>query len=295
MGDFDHLNERARRLVDRPDEERIADILRPRYIKTVEGDAILDDLEELFREARIRREHGIEQLRPEGRILAAETGLGKTTIINAFLAKHPCKRLDDVDIKEVIRLEPDKPGEIPFLDEFLSNFDPEGYLVGNVEYKKKRARGYAKACGVTMIIVDEADNMLKGTHRQLELTWSLLKTTIANKFGIPIVIAGTPEKSESTISYNKQLRSRYKPTPALNKITNSESVKNLLHKYERDMPLKKASNLYGAEKSEYIFKKSDGRMADIIQPLSRSAIWSSDDGSECITMNHLKRIYDSAS
>lgn len=288
MTDFSHLNDRARGSANRPDKDRIADILTDRYVPTVEGDEILEDWENLFTEAQIRRERGMVQTRPEGRRLSAETGVGKTTLVKTFAERHKHRRDDDADVKEVVILEVDKPGETPFLNTFLSKFDPKGYLVGSIEYKKKRVPEYIEGSKVTMMFLDEGQNMLDGTQTQLEQTWDMLKSTIANKFGIPIVIVGT-ERLETTLAHNPQLENRFKRLYELHKIMNLESLQNFLRVYERDIPLRKASKLDGAEKSQYIYDKSDGRMSEIVLCIRRCAIWAIKDKKESITMDHLKR------
>jgi hypothetical protein len=156
---------------------------------------------------------------------------------------------------------------------------------GDTETRLARVTKLLKHCGVSLIFVDEVHNLLAGTGRQTEESCNLVKF-VSNQLGIRIVLVGT-ERAENVVRSDPQLLSRF-PIVTLPLWKDGKTYRRFLNTIESQIPLAHPSNLAGDEKASFLLRQSQGVLGDIVIAIKDGAILAIQDGSERITMDHLK-------
>jgi len=275
----DYLLSEVRALLAKSVQERIGFIDKGTYVPYPRAQQILDRLERLF-----SRPSGV---RPLGSLISAPSGNGKSTIFRVFVKTHPTKVTPEAHVIPVLEVEaPPIPGEKRFLGAMLRAFGADVLDRGDVEHRMNRVTKYIEGCGVKLILVDEVHNLLSGSGRQLEETCNLMKY-ISNQFSLPTVLAGT-ERAENVVRSDPQLVSRF-PIVTLPPWKDGGSYRTFLRLMESTLPLANPSNVASDEIASYLLQESGGILGDIVLGLKEAAVNAILDGTERITINHLKR------
>jgi len=276
MSECDHLLPEVRALLGKPIEERLRAIERDVYIQYPKAKEILTEMERLYT-------YGGSS----GRLIVAPSGNGKSTIFKAFMNKHPPRSSADCEQIPVLRVEtPEKAGSGRFLGAVLEAFGFDDYDRDTFERRRLRVMRELKGTGVKVILVDEVHNLLAGSPKLKEETANLLKN-LSNTFDIPIVFAGT-ERAESVFRYDSQLVKRF-PIFRLPAWRDGQAFRLLLRMLESTLPLPRPSGLGESEKANYVLKRSNGILGDIVlaeKEAARLAVLGNDS---MITLDHLKR------
>lgn len=220
-------------------------------------------------------------------LISGPSGSGKSTILKVFTKKHPRESLPDYERIPVLRVEtPEVPGGRRFLGAILEAFGFDDYDNSSFETRKIRVKRELEGCKVRILLVDEIHNLLAGSPKLKEETCNLLKG-LSNSFDLPIVLAGT-ERAENVFRYDTQLISRF-PVFRLPVWTDGKVYRAFLKMLESTIPLRQPSGLANAELATYILKQSNGVLADIVLTVKNAARLAVLDGSERVTIDHLKR------
>lgn len=144
----------------------------------------------------------------EGLLLVAQTGSGKTTVLQYYESRFPRIETTRGTRIPVLRVDtPESPTVKTLAEAILFAMGDPAAAKGTASEKTNRIIHFFKECGVELLLIDEFQHFFDG-HRTTESKrvsdW--LKNLI-NKVGIPVILAGLP-RSIAVVNANPQLRRR---------------------------------------------------------------------------------------
>lgn len=274
------LTQRAKELLDAPEEERIAFIRKPRFIAYTRAKEILDELEQLLTLPKYNR--------PPNLLLLGKSNNGKSEILGEFKRRHPAQERPDGDVTyaPVLLLQaPPGPDEKQFLDAALRRFNIIPVKSHTTSVKLELFVEQLRCSGTKVLLIDELHSILAGsTSRQLHVLNTL--KYISNETGVSMVLAGT-EGARDALATDKELQSRFPERPLPRWKHNDIEYYKLLAQFEMSLPLKQASGLKNKQLAESIFEFSAGYLGGISQAIREAAICALKVGDEAITIAHL--------
>lgn len=200
--DLDHLRPEARQHALEDDEARIRRIRADRFVPFRRAGEAIALFEEL--------------LAYPGRtcmpncLVHAEAGMGKTMLATKFRRNHPV-RFDDgrgATVTPILYVQmPPVPDESRFYTQLLANvgapMDPRATLAR----KEAMALRLLPQLNPGMLMIDEVQHLLSGTHRQQRQALNLVKF-LGNELRVPIVALGTQDTLQA-IRTDAQVESRF--------------------------------------------------------------------------------------
>lgn len=164
---------------------------------------------EAVREIARRHHRGVEANVAEGMLLVAQTGSGKTTVLEYYASKFPPVR-SPVGMKiPVVRVKtPSAPSVKMLAETILVAIGDPAAASGNTTVKTNRIIHLFKSCGVELLMIDEFQHFIDGnrmTECQKVTDW--VKTLI-DSLGIPVILSGLP-RSILVLNSNPQMRRRF--------------------------------------------------------------------------------------
>lgn len=277
-----HLNDSARALMDRTDDERIYAIREGAWLGYKDAKRILGRMEELLAYPRITRMPNM--------LLVAPSFNGKTSILRRFLSLHP-PDMDpegEVTICPVVMVEaPPKPDISDFytriLDVLMTPYKP----TASVHEKYSQIKRLFRQMDVRMLIVDEIHHLIAGSvNRQSEFRNAL--KSLGNETGICIVAAGI-EDAYNAFNTDPQMSSRFTPEELLLWKANNE-FGSLLATLELRMPLKQSSNLKAPDMMLAIHMRSEGTLGDMCDLVKELAVDAIRSKAEKITFDRINAL-----
>lgn len=161
-----------------------------------------------IREIARLHERGKEAGVAEGLLLVAQTGSGKTTVLQYY--ENRFQRIETTRGTRipVLRVDtPESPSVKTLAEAILFAMGDPAAAKGTASAKTNRIIHFFKECGVELLLIDEFQHFFDG-HRTTESKrvsdW--LKNLI-NKVCIPVILAGLP-RSIAVVNANPQLRRR---------------------------------------------------------------------------------------
>ena len=243
--DVPHLEPAFRRYAKLSDADRIAWIQSDRWIAFDQAQAAIDRLDALL------------AYPPRDRmpclLIYGATGMGKTKILRKFERRHPAKlcQTSGVTLRPVVVAQiPPEPVERDLYREMLAGLQAPALAGGSLAREKDVCRALLRSAGVRMIVLDEVNGMLVGTHRQQRIFLNALRF-LANDLKIPLVCAGTDL------------------APA-----------RLLRSLASILPLRTPSELENAAVRERILALTDGVTARIFRLIETAAVTAIRSGKE---------------
>ncbi|NMM29229.1 MAG: AAA family ATPase [Glaciimonas sp.] len=266
---YPHLNDAARRLLDKTDDARIYAIREGSWLGYKDAKRILARMEELLAYPRITRMPNM--------LLVAPSFNGKTSILQRFLSLHlpDMDPTGEVTICPVVMVEaPPKPDISDFymriLDVLMTPYKP----TASVPEKYSQIKRLFRQMDVHMLIVDEIHHLIAGSlNRQKEFRNAL--KSLGNETGVCIVAAGI-EDAYNAFNTDPQMSSRFTPEELTSWRANNE-FGSLLATLELRTPLKQPSNLKDPAIMLAIHTRSEGTlgdMCDLVKELAVDAIRS---------------------
>lgn len=145
----------------------------------------------------------------EGQLLVAQTGSGKTTVLEYYESKFERVFNNQGTQIPVLRVDtPESPTVKSLAEAILYALGDPGAASGTATVMTNRIIHFFKRCGVELLLIDEFQHFYD-SHRKAEskrvTDW--LKNLI-NKAAIPVILAGLP-RSISVVNRNPQLRRRF--------------------------------------------------------------------------------------
>ncbi|WP_348692714.1 TniB family NTP-binding protein [Duganella fentianensis] len=278
-GNYQHLNDAARALIDQSDKARIYAIRAGAWLGYRDAKRILERMEELLEYPRITRMPNM--------LLVAPSFNGKTSILSRFMSLH-LPDLDpagEVTICPVVMVEaPPKPDISDFytriLDALMTPYKP----TASVQEKYSQIKRLFRQMDVRMLIVDEIHHLIAGSlNRQQEFRNAL--KSLGNETMVTMVAAGI-EDAYNAFNTDPQMSSRFTPeTLPLWKANNEFG--SLLATLELRAPLKQPSNLKDPQMMLAIHTRSEGTLGDMCDLVKELAVDAIRSKTERITLDRI--------
>ncbi|MCA3044453.1 MAG: TniB family NTP-binding protein [Rhodocyclaceae bacterium] len=146
---------------------------------------------------------------PEGLLIYAQSGTGKTTALTEYAAEFPRKRVEGCMKIPVLYVKtPSRPTVRSLSIAILRSLEDVVPKTGNTETMTSRIAGYFNKCGVELLIIDEFQHFhyarRSGSHSEVTDWLKLLLETTK----VCVILAGLP-RSQSVINQNEQLSRRF--------------------------------------------------------------------------------------
>lgn len=278
---YPHLDKNVAPVADMSSSDRIAYIQRDRFIRHRIAREILDELDSL-----IARD---DQIRPQGRLLASHSLMGKTTLIAEFLSTHPASDNPGGDAAIVPALsiqcpETAKEGVYAEIIKSLNVKPPKSMKTCDLRHC---AIDLMRKVGVRIIFIDEFHNILEGSPNAQRKALNSIKYLI-NALQRPVVVSGTSE-AITAISSDIQISSRLEKL-IIPRFKNNDDFTDLLYGFELLLPLRRASNLDSNDLPELIHTHSNGILGNIADLLNKAAIIAIKSGTETISRLEIESI-----
>lgn len=257
------------------DEERIAYINAPRWISYTLAKTTLQRLEDILVLPPSRRMRNL--------LLVGETNNGKTMLLERFAQRHPPKDNPGGDhiVAPVVMVEsPPVPDEARLYSSILEYlFAPFKYN-DRVDKKESQVLRLLHDVQCRVLMLDDINNLLAGNLNKQRAFLNVLRT-LGNALKIPIVTAGTPDAFR-VLHTDPQLANRFDPI-YLPPWTLDTDFQRLLMSFERQLPLRKPSNLIEPNRTASLLSKSEGHLGDLAELLMKCAVEAVRRGTEAIT------------
>lgn len=270
----DHLLPKARHLLDRPIEERIAYIQKDSWIPYARADEMLQQLDDLLQHPTCDRMPSLA--------ISAQTNNGKTRLIQHFLSLHQASEASGGAIKApVIYLQcPGMPDEarlynsilLKLCKKFRHSATPQEKLVLTLDALSK--------IELRILALDEVNFTEVGTAAKQKRFLNALRF-LANELRISIVCLGTEEMMR-VIRTVPAVENRFVPT-VLPRWQPNKEFRALLASFERIIPLKYPSNLQSQKLASKLLTRSEGTIGELKMLLGTAAAFAMRKGTERIT------------
>ena len=205
-------------------------------------------------------------------LIYGATGMGKTKILRKFERRHPAKlcQTSGVTLRPVVVAQiPPEPVERDLYREMLASLQAPALAGGSLAREKDVCRALLRSAGVRMIVLDEVNGMLVGTHRQQRIFLNALRF-LANDLKVPLVCAGTDLARQALLT-DAQLAERFEAFP-LKPWSDGPTFARLLKSLASILPLRGPSDLESAAVRERILALTDGVTARIFRLIETAAV-----------------------
>jgi Cdc6-like AAA superfamily ATPase len=269
--------------------EITADKVKQIFIQNPQITDIIDDISDC-------REFSDGIHEPDCMIVVGDTGAGKTTIIDKYLAKNPRSETNDGSIIPILSTSlPPNATPITASEQLLSDLgDPLAFSRGNDPVKiAKEMSDLMKLCGVELIIIDEFQHMIDRKNKQiLHSAADWLKMLIVRS-KIPVVLFGMPY-SVLILEANNQLAGRFELQHTLEpfRLNNKENrilYKTFLAMLDDALPFHESSDLAAPDMMKRIYAFSQGNLRRIRKLINRSSRLALRDNSNKILLKHFAK------
>ncbi|WP_186650469.1 TniB family NTP-binding protein [Fluviispira vulneris] len=283
---LEHLIPQMRKIVLLPNEERIAHIRADRWIGYSKAQEAISKLQKLI-------DHPKRQRMPN-LLIVSPTNNGKSMIIEKFKRMHKIISCENIpkEIIPIVALQmPSDPTIARFYSMLLYNLGAPVTMKCKVADLEHVALKLLKQLSTRMIIIDELHNILAGRINVQREFLNLIRF-IGNELQIPIVCLGIRE-AYLAIRTDDQLENRFEPH-ILPLWEDDREFSSLLMSVTSTLPLKLPSFLLEKEIRQYILRKTEATIGEIISLISRTAILAIESGQENIDLKLLMQAdYDS--
>lgn len=244
----------------------------------------------------------IETNNPPCLAILGDTGAGKTTILDTWLANAPLKEMETPEgtvIPFLYILVPSSPKKKGAVSAFLRPLHDPNPSRGTEWDMISRAHRLIKHCKVRMIFVDEFQHLMdKDAKRVVHAIADFLKDII-NQTHIPMVLAGKLGEAEAILKANSQLDRRVGTPLVLHPFEwdrkrpdTIKEFRTLMRDIDRSLPLD-LSNLDNEELAFRFFYASNGYLGWIMEVVREAAIRAIDTDCSRLNLPLLAAAYES--
>ncbi|WP_232965761.1 TniB family NTP-binding protein [Pseudomonas palleroniana] len=145
-----------------------------------------------------------------------------------------------------------------------------------------------KSQNIKAIVIDEVHDALTLSPFQRKVNLSLLKNLSGSTYGLSVFAFGVPDAARF-LREDPQLARRY-AVHDLETWSNGQDVRNFVFSYIHRLPLKKPTDFRDQELCLAIVEKSLGITDNIVKILQASAWAAIADGTERITLKHVRDV-----
>jgi hypothetical protein len=145
----------------------------------------------------------------EGLLFVAQTGSGKTTVLQYYENMFPREQTRRGTRIPVLRVDtPEAPTVKSLAEAILFAMGDPAAAKGTATSKTNRIIHFLKECGVELLFIDEFQHFYDGRRTSESTRVTDWVKNLINRAGIPVVLSGLP-RSISVVNANPQLRRRY--------------------------------------------------------------------------------------
>ena len=278
---FAHLHPRAREIAEGDDASRVKWIRRPLWIEHPAATRIRTRIQEIFDQPVSDRMENI--------LFIAESGLGKTSLINRLKNKIPSDfGQDSIMSRPIIKiLMPPDPTERDFFENILKEVSIPHVKLSHLSGPRLRnlVIEMLQRFRTRVLMIDEINSLLVGTPRQQRMFLQLLRF-MSNHLRVALVCAGTPE-AKYALNSDSQLHSRFSEVELV-PWTVGPDLQGFVNRMVQSMPLRQPSPVESAKVYHLIIDRSGGITSHICGGLRRAAIAAVLDGREMIDLAGLQ-------
>lgn len=243
----------------------------------------------------------IETKNPPCLAILGNTGAGKTTLIDTWLANAPLHAMETPEgsiIPYLYVLVPSSPKKKGAAAAFLGALHDPNPSRGTEWDMIRRVHNLIKRCKVKMIFVDEFQHLVdKDTQQVVHAIADFLKDII-NQAHVPMVLTGKLGEAEPILQANSQLDRRV-GTPFVllpfewdrNRPETVKEFRTLMRDIDRALPLD-LSDLQNEEMAFRFYYASDGYLGWIMEIIREAAIRAIDTDCHCLNMPLLAAAYE---
>ena len=279
--DYDHLLPCAIEALDLPPNLRIRDILERRFITHERINDIFKYADYLmFRPMRSRA---------AGMVVIGEPGAGKTDVLEQLRNRYPGESAR----RGIIATRPTLLFSMCGVREARALYVRMLSALGHPEASDITGRAReqlvltaARACDLKMLLIDEIQDVLKGTRTQQSATLETLRF-LMNELRVVLVVAGSKE-AELAIGMDAHLSARLK-LKHLPKWCVDGYLSHFLSAMESSLPLRQASRLHAVGTMKLIVSMTGGQTDAIVTLVANAAAIAVESGDERITHSLLER------
>lgn len=145
----------------------------------------------------------------EGLLFVAQTGSGKTTVLQYYESRFPRIGTRRGTRIPVLRVDtPESPTVKTLAEAILFAMGDPAAAKGTASAKTNRIIHFFKECGVELLFIDEFQHFIDGQRTTESKRVSDWLKNLINKVAIPVILAGLP-RSIAVVNANPQLRRRF--------------------------------------------------------------------------------------
>jgi len=275
--DYSHLYSAIRPFADESNEIRIRRIRTDRWITYGRAEAALAAMEDLL--------NFPKRTRMPNLLLVGPTNNGKTMIVEKFRRAHPSispgAAPEGAVTVPVLKVQmPAGPDEARFFGAILDELGFPHMFSDRVAKRQDAAVRVLRETGVSVLVIDELQNLLSGSRLHQRRLLNLLRW-LGNELQIPLIGAGTPEALHA-IQSDDQLANRFEPV-RLQPWRNGEEYGQLLSTLEALLPLRRPSHLSAPALADKILSAAEGILGEVVSIVTRAAVRAVTSGTEAIT------------
>lgn len=280
---YNHVVEKFRYMVDRPDEDRLNFLNEERWIGYDTAEEIITELKGLL--------NFPKRLKMPNLLIIGESNNGKTNIINRFYRLHgfPHDENERLIMPVILAHAPASSNEKDLYIAILEAMNMPYQSKNTIAALSYQVIHLFKEYEVRMLIIDEFHSMFDGTPRQQRRIMNSLKT-LCNLVQIPIIGVGT-ESAERALLTDPQHKSRF-GVVRLPLWRLDRNFQKLLFRIEGVLPLKKPSNLKQPHLASLVHSISHGNLGNVHRLLAVCAKEAIISGTEQITEELLHKNRD---
>jgi hypothetical protein len=279
---FAHLHPAMRRVAEYDDDRRIQRLKLPRWIEHPEATKVLEIIAEALDQPPSDRADNI--------LLIAESGMGKTMLLNTFQRRQrsiPGTEADPGTKPVVVVTMPHKPTEKAFfLGLLLAMTAPHVSLnhLNTLSLSEMTLRRL-KMLDTRMLVIDEINSLQVGSPKEQRLFLQLLRS-LSNDLGLVLVCSGVPEARHAFFS-DTQLSRRFSEVE-LPLWTMGPAFQAFVIKLVQSMPLRLPSPVESDQVCKLLIDRSEGITSYVRRAIMRAAMKAIRDGSEMINLESLR-------
>lgn len=256
------LSESASKALEFSDSERARYSLHDCFVRYPAADQIITELSALLTHPRVHR--------MPNRLLVGETNNGKTALIRHFMGMHPLMNDSgqEAAIFPLVYIQaPPVPEEHRFyaaLLDAIGVMHRRSYRTGELFYQ---ARNLLPKVGLKMLIIDEIHHILAGSTKKHSAFLNTMKY-FGNELMVPLIGVGT-RQALYAVQSDSQIENRFQPLE-IPRWKCSNDWRRFLATFERELPLRKPSDLAEPLMAQRLHLMSEGTVGELSNLLTRA-------------------------